>query len=180
MSEWLHLALEWSEAHVELLSWLGVISLVLLIATAVLVPLFVGMLPVDEFREHSAPPHPWRNLHPVLAVALRILRNTLGAVCVLAGIAMLVLPGQGLLTIFAGVLLLEFPGKRRLVMWVVSKRLAQRALNWMRRKRKLAEFDFGAAMDQSLSRKDRRARADAKSAATTISPDNPTKKNTSS
>jgi len=180
MSEWFHLALEWSEAHIELLSWLGVLSLVLLIATAVLVPLFVGMLPVDEFREHRAPPHRWRNLHPVLAVVMRILRNTFGAICIVAGIAMLLLPGQGLLTIFAGVLLLQFPGKRRLVLWVVSKSLAQRTLNWMRRKRKVSEFDFDPAPGQPLSRKDRRARADAKSAAMTISPDSPTKKNTSS
>lgn len=180
MSDWIARGLEWCEAHLELLYWLGAASLALLIATALLVPLFVGALPVDEFQERRAPRHAWRELHPALAATLRVLRNGFGALCVLAGIAMLVLPGQGLLTIFAGVLLLEFPGKRRLVLFVVSKQPVQRALNWMRRHRGVAEFEFRAADGQPPSRKERRARAEAKSAKTTIRPDNPTKKKTSS
>jgi putative transmembrane protein PGPGW len=180
MRRWIDLALEWCEAHIELLSWLGVLSLVLLIATALLVPVFVGKLPVDEFRERRAPRHHWRDLHPALAILMRILRNTVGAICVLAGIAMLVLPGQGLLTIFVGVLLLEIPGKRRLVLCVVSKRPVQRALNWIRRHRKVPEFSFAPAPCQAPSRKDRRARAETKSATMTISPDSATKKKTSS
>jgi hypothetical protein len=174
------LALEWAESHTELLWWLGVTSLALLIATALLVPIFVGRLPVDEFISERPPQHAWRESHPIGTLALRILRNSFGAICVVAGLAMLIMPGQGLLTLFAGILMLEFPGKRRLVLFIVGKRFAQRTLNWMRRKRRVPEFYFRKPHDRPPSRNERRARADAKSATTTISPDSPTKKKTSS
>ena len=40
-------------------------------------------------------------------------KNLLGVFFVLIGIAMLVLPGQGILTIIAGMMLLDFPGRHR-------------------------------------------------------------------
>ena len=52
------------------------------------------------------------------AIVLLATKNLCG-VLVLAGVAMLVLPGQGILTIVVGLMLLDFPGKfaleRRLV-----------------------------------------------------------------
>lgn len=45
---------------------------------------------------------------------LQWLRNSVGAVLLLLGVAMLVLPGQGLLTMLAGLSLMDFRGKRRL------------------------------------------------------------------
>ena len=180
VSDWIAEALAWCESHVRLLSFLGAASFALLVATILLVPVLVGALPQDEFKDREAPRHAWRDLHPAIATSLRILRNAFGALCVVAGVALLVLPGQGLLTIFAGVLLLEFPGKRRLVLCVVSKRPIQRTLNWMRRRRRVPEFVFRESADQPPSRSERRARAEAKSARTTIDPDRPTKKKTSS
>jgi hypothetical protein len=46
---------------------------------------------------------------------LLALRSLLGALLVLLGILMLVLPGQGVLMIVAGLSLLRFPGKRKLL-----------------------------------------------------------------
>lgn len=45
---------------------------------------------------------------------LRALRNLVGLILLLLGVAMLVLPGQGLLTILAGLSLMDFRGKRQL------------------------------------------------------------------
>lgn len=45
---------------------------------------------------------------------LQLLRNAVGLVLLLLGVAMLVLPGQGLLTILAALSLMDFRGKRRL------------------------------------------------------------------
>jgi hypothetical protein len=42
-------------------------------------------------------------------------KNALGVLFYLSGLAMLILPGQGLLTIFIGLVLLDFPRKRVLV-----------------------------------------------------------------
>ena len=61
-------------------------------------------------------------------------KNLLGVVFVLMGIAMLVLPGQGLLSIFVGVMLLNFPGKYRFERWLIKKPSVLRSINWLRRK----------------------------------------------
>ena len=51
-----------------------------------------------------------------------------------AGIAMLLLPGQGVLTILIGIMLLDFPGKRSLEFWIIRQRGVLKAANWIRRK----------------------------------------------
>jgi hypothetical protein len=45
---------------------------------------------------------------------LQLLRNAVGLILLLLGLAMLVLPGQGLLTMLAALSLMDFRGKRRL------------------------------------------------------------------
>jgi hypothetical protein len=87
-------------------------SVVAVVASVVLVPRFLAKLPADYLRGVS-PPHP--------SMWLRILRNLLGVVLLLLGVAMLLLPGQGLLTLLVGVLLVDFPGKHRLVVRALSK-----------------------------------------------------------
>ena len=61
-------------------------------------------------------------------------KNVLGAVLMIAGVAMLVLPGQGLLTMVLGFLLIDFPGKYRLERWLVARPMVHRPLNWIRRR----------------------------------------------
>jgi len=47
-------------------------------------------------------------------------------------LAMLVLPGQGLLTMFISLMLLDFPGKRRLEQSIVRRPIILRSINWLR------------------------------------------------
>lgn len=63
-----------------------------------------------------------------------LVKNLLGLVILLMGIAMLFLPGQGLLTMLIGILMLDFPGKFRCERWFVSRRPVLRSINWLRRK----------------------------------------------
>ncbi|MBX3463934.1 MAG: hypothetical protein KF830_12250 [Planctomycetes bacterium] len=97
------------------LSLVGVLSLAL---TVVLLPVVVVRLPDDYF---AASRDALVRRRSGWAWFERIVRNAFGVVFVLAGVAMLVLPGQGLLTILIGLLLVDFPGKRRL-----ERRLVQR------------------------------------------------------
>lgn len=76
------------------------------------------------------PPHRVAPRHAALAV----LRNIAGGVVLLAGVLMLVLPGQGVLTILAGLLLMDFPGKNRLVQRLVGRPSVFRAVNALRRR----------------------------------------------
>jgi hypothetical protein len=68
------------------------------------------------------------------SMALRIARNALGVLLVLLGIAMLLLPGQGLITLLVGVLLVDFPGKQRLVQRLLGRPKALKVVNKMREK----------------------------------------------
>lgn len=105
--------------HQPLLEWLGGVSLLLFVVTLAVFPLVIVFLPQDYFVRHRRDPAHRTRRHPVVWWTLTIVKNALGIVLVLAGLAMLVLPGQGLLTILIGVTLANFPGKyafeRRLV-----------------------------------------------------------------
>lgn len=121
----------WLRGHATLLWWLGGLSIVMLVGTLVALPIIVARLPADYFVRHQR--HTSRHQH---ATALHLLRrvgkNLFGIVFVLAGVAMLVLPGQGLLTIVLGLMLLDFPGKRALQLRLVQQPWVLQAINRLR------------------------------------------------
>ncbi len=130
---WARPALDWlsSPGGVALVSAL---SLVLFVASIVALPWFVARLPADYFRER--PDVPPSVIHdPSLRRLAHVGKNVLGGCLLLAGLAMLVLPGQGILTILMALVLLDFPGKRRLERKLVSRPRVLDALNSLRRRR---------------------------------------------
>lgn len=115
----------------EVLIAIGVISGVFFVGTLLAIPIILVRLPANYFDERY--PRSWmRDHHPVLRLIAHVLKNVVGAVFLLAGIVMLVLPGQGLLTILIGVSLLDFPGKRRLEARLIGQRSVLKAINSMR------------------------------------------------
>jgi hypothetical protein len=64
--------------------------------------------------------------------AIVVLQNIAGFILVLAGIIMLVLPGQGVLTVLIGVSLMDFPGKRKLEARLIGQRLIFAGVNRLR------------------------------------------------
>src|SRR5690606_3406492 len=88
-------------------------------------PAVIGRIP-SEWLVRAGEPRP-------LSVR-RVLRNVLGWALVLAGIAMLVLPGQGVLTIAIGLLLADFPGKRAAMARLLAMPRVQRTINRFRRR----------------------------------------------
>jgi hypothetical protein len=107
---------------------LVIFSVVAVLASVVLVPRFLAKLPADYLRSGAAA--------ATASMPLRILRNLLGIVLVLLGIAMLLLPGQGLLTLLVGVLLVDFPGKHRLVVRALSRPKVLALVNRLRAHRR--------------------------------------------
>ena len=112
-------------------TWMLIASIAVLVLGLVLVPVVVTRLPADYFVPHRAQ-RPRRS--GPAHVALFWLRNLLGALLALAGVLMLFLPGQGVLTILAGISLLDFPGKRRLQLKLVRIPQIHRALDGIRRR----------------------------------------------
>lgn len=124
--------LDWAQAHPE---WIGVLvglSIATFFGSLLLLPLLIVRLPVDYFAGPHPPPRTPR--HPYVRLALNVVRNVLGAALLAAGLAMLVLPGQGLLTLLGALVLLDFPGKRRFELFLVRRPRILRALNWIRRR----------------------------------------------
>lgn len=119
--------------HPYVLIALGALSIVLFVLSVIGVPWFLARVPADYFSRHERvelglpgrPRPPWWAL-------LRFGKNLLGLVLFVAGIAMLVLPGQGLLTLVVSLFLLDFPGKRRIERRILGYRPVLRALNRLR------------------------------------------------
>ncbi|MEX2215968.1 MAG: PGPGW domain-containing protein [Phycisphaeraceae bacterium] len=128
--------LDWLQQHETLLWWLGISSIVTFIGTLLLVPWLVARIPEDYFHEKKRPALAWWQKRPAVHIAVLILRNVLGLIVLLAGVAMLVLPGQGIITIVLGLMLMTFPGKYRFERWLVKRKGVLRAINWIRAKMK--------------------------------------------
>jgi hypothetical protein len=111
---------------------LAAIAAVVLLIGLVVLPAIVVQLPPDYFvRDRRVPVHHVRR-HPLLWWLVSVLKNIFGLVLVVAGIAMLVLPGQGLLTILMGLGLVNFPGKFALERWIFGWPAVTFALNRLR------------------------------------------------
>lgn len=122
----------WVREHAVLFQVLGAASLAMFVLSLVVFPLVVISLPPDYFvRERRDPVRQLRR-RPLLWAAVMVAKNLLGAALIAAGIAMLVLPGQGLLTILMGLALTNFPGKFTLERRFVRVPSVGRALNRIR------------------------------------------------
>ena len=142
MPEWVARWLpDWAEAALvwiwqpTVLGALAVMSVGLLVASAIGIPYVAIRTPVDYFvrpvpdRAGSA-----TTPRPPAKRAARFGKNLLGLLLLLLGIVQLVLPGQGVLTILVALLLLDFPGKFRLERRIVAVPRVLGALNALRRR----------------------------------------------
>lgn len=114
-----------------MLAWLAAASVVGFVASLIAIPWILVRLPADYF-DTRVPRHWMIDRHPALRAIGLTVKNLAGYVFLLAGIAMLVLPGQGILTILIGVSLIDFPGKHRLEARLVAQRMVLHAINTVR------------------------------------------------
>lgn len=113
----------------------GGFSVVAVLATIILVPRYVAKLPADYLRSGDRKQNP--------SVPLRIARNALGVLLVLLGIAMLLLPGQGVITLLVGVLLVDFPGKQKLIQRVLGRPKILQSVNKLRARHQAPPLEPG-------------------------------------
>lgn len=136
----------WAAQHQHFLAWLGGLSAVMFVGSLLAVPFLLCKIPADYFvaqARATAPP----NHHILTRGLLSVLKNLLGFLFLLTGIAMLVLPGQGLLTILLGLLLMDFPGKQQLEVALISKPSIHQVVNWIREKKGVAAIKLPSAHD---------------------------------
>lgn len=102
----------------------GVSSVVMFVGSLLAIPLVLVRVPDDWFvRPKTA--------H---SLAKKIARTILGLALIALGVAMLVLPGQGVLTILVGLGVLDLPFKHRLVTRLLSRPKVHQAVDRLRHK----------------------------------------------
>jgi hypothetical protein len=139
------LTLTWLWEQESLLWGLGVFSVVTFIGTLIILPVVIARLPADYFirdQHHTNRRYRQPGLRGLLGLLGLLCKNVLGLLFILAGIAMLLLPGQGILTILIGLALMNFPGQRTLQRRIAQQPSVLRTLNWMRAKAHQPPFEI--------------------------------------
>jgi len=139
--DWLNALKDWGEANATLLWCLFGISIAATLLTPLAATWVIIKLPKEYFVQEKRRRMQSLAKYPALRVLVTIAKNLLGFVLLVAGIIMLVAPGQGLLTIAVSLVLLDFPGKYRLERWVATRPQVWRTIQWMRRRAKRPELE---------------------------------------
>lgn len=124
----------WFSANETLLFWVGIGSAIMLLGSILALPWLVGRIPEAYFNHQQAPTAPPFRGHPLLGFSFHLLRNLLALVLIVAGLLMLFLPGQGLLTLLLGIMMSHFPGKYRLEQWFIRQPGILNGINWFRQR----------------------------------------------
>ena len=126
--------IRWLRAHPGVMTGILVFSILLCFVYAGIVAVAIARMSPDYFVAEPHPESSWRGRHKSLRFVFRVFKAIMGLGLVISGIAMLVLPGQGLLTVLIGISLMEFPGKKRLQRSLVRRQSIHQAINWIRAK----------------------------------------------
>jgi archaellum biogenesis protein FlaJ (TadC family) len=118
--------------------WVGVASFIVFIVSLLLTPFLLGKIPQDYFVHTNQHKVEIKHLGHLVAI---IIRTLIGFMLLIAGIIMLVTPGQGIISILLGLFLMEFPGKRKLELKLINHEPTFKALNWLRNKANKPPFE---------------------------------------
>ncbi|HMJ09012.1 MAG TPA: PGPGW domain-containing protein [Pyrinomonadaceae bacterium] len=102
-----------------------------LVGSALVVGVVMVKIPYNYFSSHYQadflPNSPWLTRWGAV-----VAKNIVGLILVLAGIVMLVGPGQGILTILIGLILMDIPGKRPIEARIIKRPVILAAANDLR------------------------------------------------
>ena len=101
------------------------LSIVVLVGSLIAIPLVLARLPEDYLVK---PPEKSKSLAKTVA------KNALGVTLLAIGVAMLVLPGQGILMIIVGLTLVDFPGRHKLIVRLMKPAKVQKVITAIRKR----------------------------------------------
>ncbi len=114
--------------------WMAAGSILVFLSSMLLIPWLIVRLPEDFFQSSDRAIPYLTTGHPVWRFVITVVKNLAGAAFIMAGLIMLFIPGQGILTMVVGFMLTSFPGKQRIVYWFASRNAIFRSLNALRRR----------------------------------------------
>lgn len=100
------------------------VSIAMFVGTLIAIPIVVVRLPADYFVRGKQKRPFW----------VHLAFNSIGLVVFALGVAMLVLPGQGVLTILIGLSIMDLPVKHRVVRWCLGKPKVAQAIQALRKR----------------------------------------------
>lgn len=103
---------------------LVVVSVLMFVGSIVAIPWVIRRLPAEHFVR---PPRE-------RALGTKILRNVAGVVVIGLGVAMLVLPGQGIIAILCGLSIMDLKVKRKVIRRMLCQPRIERAVQHIRAK----------------------------------------------
>lgn len=125
-----------------ILQFFAATSILTFVVSIVCIPLLVGRLPSNFFQlPQESSTYITKQLSPI-SICILLLRNLTGTCLLLAGIIMLFLPGQGLITIIIGLGLMTFPYKNQLLYKMTRPETVQKSLDWIRKKMNKESFEW--------------------------------------
>lgn len=128
--------MEWLSEFWASLTWTriffaGGLFLVSFIGSILIAAIVIVKIPENYFSSHYQrdflPNTPW-----LARWGAVVAKNVVGLLLVIAGIVMLIGPGQGILTILIGLIMLDIPGKRPLEARIISRPTILTAVNDLR------------------------------------------------
>jgi hypothetical protein len=122
--------------HTALAGTIAGLSVLVVLVYGVVMFVAISRVSPDYFVSQDPASTTWRGRHPAVRFLGHLVKNVLGLILLLVGLAMLVLPGQGLLTIVVALMLLDFPGKRRLTLRIMRGRHVRSWIDWIRARAK--------------------------------------------
>jgi hypothetical protein len=121
----------WASLTLGRIIFAAAVFIVTLLASALIVGIVIVKIPENYFSSHYQedflPNASWLTRWGVV-----IAKNILGLILVIAGIIMLIGPGQGILTILIGLIMLDIPGKRPLEAKIIQRPTILSAVNGLR------------------------------------------------
>jgi hypothetical protein len=131
MHYWLQQLQAWYFANEKIWQILGILSIFFFIGTLITVPLIIINLPQRYLVEDRFSRPTSRQTTYSLYI---LLKNILGGLFIIAGVVMLILPGQRLLTLAIGFMLINLPCKRTLVLQIIRRQGVRTMINLLRAK----------------------------------------------
>ncbi len=128
---WILFVVDWFADHPAITGWIFGASVLLFLGSLVVMPLLLARMRSDYFVRGSGDDS-WGGRHAILRLVGLVVKNFIGVALLVSGIAMIFLPGPGIVTILVAISFLNFPGKRRIELRIVRQRQVLKAINWIR------------------------------------------------
>jgi hypothetical protein len=122
------------------LQGLAILSVTTFGLSIALIPWLVSLLPENYFLFAPKKSRAEGKSIRLAALILLLIRNILGLLLLLAGIAMLFLPGQGIITMIIGLVVMSFPFKKQVVQGLSRYPAVRKSLDWIRTKTGKKQF----------------------------------------